>query len=286
VKTVALVTYRELPDLTDDDRLVLDELRRQGIGACAVIWDAQDAQWERFDGVILRSCWDYHFRHDEFSDWISALEQNGVRLWNPASILRWNMNKEYLQTLRGQGIVIAPTVWLTKGSTVNLEEILTEQNWTQAVVKPTVSATAFQTWITSPEKAPADEIAVRKLLQRSGVMVQKFVEEVYTAGEWSFIFFLKRYSHAVLKRAREGDFRVQDEFGGSFERTVPAASLVEQAQRIVDTIDGPLLYARVDGIAIDDRFVLMELELVEPALYLGSDPHASQRFAQAILEVI
>ena len=286
MRTVALVTYRELPDLTDDDRLVFDELRRQGIDARAVTWDAHDAQWERFDGVILRSCWDYHFRYEEFSDWIRALEQNGVRLWNPASILRWNMNKEYLKSLRDQGITIAPTIWLTKGSTVNLEEILTEQSWTQAVVKPTISATAFQTWITSPEKAPADEIAVRKMLQRSGVMVQKFVEEVYTAGEWSFIFFLKHYSHAVLKRTREGDFRVQNEFGGSFERAVPATPLVEQAQKIVDAIDEPLLYARVDGIAIGDRFLLMELELIEPALFLGSDPLAPQRFARAIIEAI
>jgi hypothetical protein len=100
------------------------------------------------------------------------------------------------------------------------------------------------------------------------------------------VFFHKRYSHAVLKKARPGDLRVQDDFGGTVEAVSPGKELVEQAQQIVDCVSDPLLFARVDGIEVDGRFVLMELELIEPYLFLENDPHAIERFARAILTLL
>ncbi|MGH9845700.1 MAG: ATP-grasp domain-containing protein, partial [Blastocatellia bacterium] len=140
----------------------------------------------------------------------------------------------------------------------------------------------FQTWITSPAQARSQQDRLEKLVETSGVMVQRFVDEIQIRGEWSLIFFRKEYSHAVLKRAKPGDFRVQDDFGGYLDKLVPSASLIEQAQQIVDLIEEQLLFARVDGVEIDGKFQLMELELIEPALFLRQDSLASRRFADAI----
>jgi glutathione synthase/RimK-type ligase-like ATP-grasp enzyme len=283
VRQVAFVTYRGLPRLTGDDRLAIAHLRKRGAEVQAVLWDADDVRWEEFDLVVLRSCWEYHLRVEEFSDWIERMERQGVPLWNPAEVVRSNMDKGYLKGLAGKGVAIAPSVWLEKGGEANLEAVLREQDWEQAVLKPTISMTAFKTWITTRARAGEDEAAVEEMLKSSGVLIQKFVREVQTKGEWSFLFFWKEYSHAVLKRAKPGDFRVQDDFGGYLEDASPSRSLVRQAQAIVETVEGPLLYARVDGIEVDGTLVLMELELIDPVLFLGADRHAPVRFANAIM---
>ncbi|MGH9839731.1 MAG: ATP-grasp domain-containing protein, partial [Blastocatellia bacterium] len=203
-------------------------------------------------------------------------QAQGIPLWNPASVVEWNLDKAYLRHLGERGVSIPPTVWLEQQSEPNLSAILDEQGWEKAVVKPTVSATAFQTWITSPAQARSQQDRLEKLVETSGVMVQRFVDEIQTRGEWSLIFFHKEYSHAVLKRAKSGDFRVQHDFGGYLDDLAPSASLIEQAQRTVDLIEEPLLFARVDGVEIDGKFQLMELELIEPVLFLREDSLASQ----------
>lgn len=283
----AFVTYHELPNLTVDDRLVLDHLHDRGVETEAVLWDAGDEfRWEEFDTIIMRSCWEYHLRPQLFSNWIEMAAQKNLPLWNPPRVIDWNMDKVHLKGLGLAGVAVSPAVWLEKGAAVDLEAVLREHHWTQAVIKPTISMTAFQTWITTPAQAVRDQAAVEEILKRSGVMIQKFVEEVRTCGEWSFIFFWKTYSHAVLKRAKEGDFRVQDDFGGYLEEAAPSPSLIDQAQEIVDSVAEPLLYARVDGIDVDGTLVLMELELIDPVLFLSEAPHAPQRFADAIMQTL
>jgi glutathione synthase/RimK-type ligase-like ATP-grasp enzyme len=283
LRKVAFVTYSALPYLTEDDRLALDPLRAEGAETQAVLWDSPDVRWEEFDCVVMRSCWEYHLRVEEFSAWIDRMERAGVRLWNPPQVIRLNMDKRYLEGLAQKGVTVAPSVWLEKGESLSLAAMLRENGWEEAVVKPTISMTAFKTWITSPAQASTDEEAVREILKSSGVMIQRFVPEVRTKGEWSFIFFWKKYSHGVLKRAKAGDFRVQNDFGGYLEDAAPSRSLVEQAQRIVDLVEEPLLFARVDGIDVDGTLLLMELELIDPVLFLGADRHAPLRFASAIM---
>ena len=286
MRKVAFVTYSGLPRLTEDDRLAIGHLRERGAETEAVLWDSDGVRWEEFDSVVLRSCWEYHLRVEEFLAWIERMERTGIPLWNPPRVVRSNIDKRYLEGLAEKGVAIAPSVWLEKGASLNLEAVLREHDWEQAVVKPTISMTAFKTWITSPARARADEPAVREILQNSGVMIQKFVGEVRTKGEWSFIFFRKEYSHGVLKRAKPGDFRVQNDFGGYLEDSSPSRSLVEQAQGIVDLVEAPLLFARVDGIDVDGTLVLMELELIDPVLFLGADLHAPLRFASAIMSTV
>lgn len=290
MKKVALVTYRGIPDLTDDDRLLVDCLFERGVVAEAVVWDSPEVDWQVFDSIVLRSCWDYHLRADEFSIWIDMLEENRAPLWNPPGTVRWNTDKRYLRDLARMGAAIALTVWLDRGDSAQLGTLLVEQGWKKAVVKPTVSASAHRTWLVSEGEAEAKQPHFEEMLIKSDVIVQQFVEEIVTYGEWSFMFFngaySGAYSHSVLKMPRVGDFRVQSEFGGSLGDRGAPASLVEQAQAVMDLLKTPWLYARVDGIAVEGRLLLMELELTEPFLFLGQHAVAPHRFADAIVSTL
>jgi hypothetical protein len=193
------------------------------------------------------------------------------------------LDKSYLRDLEQKGITIAPTDWIEKSGTVNLSDLLEAHNWAKAVVKPTISATAFQTFVTSPATAKKDQPSLDNILLHSGAMVQQFIEQIPTDGEWSFIFFNKEYSHAVLKRAKGGEFRVQQDFGGYLANDVlPSDALIKQAQTIVDHVEEPLLYARVDGVEQHGVLVQMELELIEPFLFFSSDFDSVVLFTNAL----
>ena len=198
----------------------------------------------------------------------------------------WNLNKTYLKDLARAGVRIPPTVFLARGTRATLTDIFREQGFTGAVLKPDVSATAWRTRRVSATPSPDDQAHLDELLVDSGVLVQEFVDEVVHDGEWSLIYLGGRFSHAVLKRPRPGDYRVQDDFGGSYRLTPPPARLVEQGRDVLAAVPGApdLLYARVDGVARDGGLVLMELELIEPVLFFGADAGAPGRFAEALQE--
>jgi len=205
-------------------------------------------------------------------------------VWNPPAVLRWNSHKGYLRDLAARGVPIVPTRWLERGTPVGLARLLRDAAWSDAVVKPAVSASAHGTWRTSFETASADQRQLDELLRAGDVMVQPFMSEVRDAGEWSFLFLGGRFSHAVLKRpgAGAGDYRVQWEFGGTADAMVPPGNLVADAEAVMTAVPGNPLYARVDGVERDGRLVLMELELIEPHLFLGWDAGAPGRLAAAL----
>ena len=281
---VAFVTWSGLPGLSEDDRLAVAELGRRGSTVQSTVWDAPGVVWTDFESVVLRSCWDYHHRPDAFLDWLAKLDGQGVPLWNPPAVVRDNVDKTYLRELEAVGIPVVPTIWLESGADADLEELMEERGWSEVVIKPTVSASAFRTFRADSAKPRQSDL--EELLSASGALVQLFLPEIETQGEWSLIFFGGKYSHAVLKRPKAGDFRVQNDFGGSASPERPSPALVEQARAVVATIPQPWLYARVDGVDRGGVFTLMELELIEPSLFLGSDPQAPARFAEAIANLV
>lgn len=284
-KRIAFATHGGLPSLSDDDRLAVAELDRLGAGVEAAVWDDPGVRWASYDRVVIRSCWDYHLRPGAFLDWLGQLERDGISLWNPASVIRANVDKGYLVDLAAAGVPVVPTARLERREEVDLAGLLAEHGWEEAVVKPSVSASAFRTRRVRREDAAAAQADLEEMLEASGVLVQRFLPEIQTRGEWSFIFLGGEYSHAVLKRPKTGDFRVQEELGGSSILERPEPALVEQARAVTATIPVPWLYARVDGVEIGGVFTLMELELIEPLLFLGWDPQAPARFAEAILDI-
>jgi glutathione synthase/RimK-type ligase-like ATP-grasp enzyme len=283
LKRIAFITSAAWADLSPDDRLAAAELTRRGIEVQPAVWDDPKIDWSTFDQAVLRSCWDYHRRLPEFLGWLDRIERAGVPLWNPPSLVRFNADKAYLEALAVAGVPVVPTLRLERGASADLAAILDERGWTEAVVKPAVSASAFRTRRARREEAGAVQTELTEMLAGSAVLIQPFLPEVQTRGEWSFLFFAGEYSHAVLKRPGEGDFRVQQELGGSAVAKRPDPGLLAQARAVAERIPGPWLYARVDGIELEGGFTLMELELIEPSLFLASDPEAPGRFADAVL---
>lgn len=257
---VALVTWSGLPGLSADDQLLRDELLREGHHVTAAVWDDARVRWDAFDSIVLRSTWDYHTRFDDFRAWLATL--GDAPLWNPRSVVERNLHKSYLLSMPN----VVPTRLVQTGEHVEVTS--------RVVVKPAVSASAYLTTVTDTSFVAEFE-----------ALVQPFVEEVTTQGEWSLLFAAGEFSHAVLKQPRSGDFRVQHEFGGSAAAATPPPALIDDAQAILATIEEPWLYARVDGVDRDGRLLLMELEMTEPSLFLARDADAPRRFAQAIVRM-
>jgi hypothetical protein len=280
MKLVFCATCESIPNLTEDDRTLIASLAERGIEARPAVWSDPSVPWSAADAVLIRSCWDYHLRLEEFLRWIASLEKSRVHMWNLPGMLRWNADKLYLRELEQKGVSIVPTLWPEPG--FDLRRELRLQKWRRAVVKPRVSATAYRTILTTADETDKAQALVDDLLRGPGVMVQEFMEEVSTRGEWSLIFFSGQFSHAVIKTPKAGDFRVQHDFGGSEQIADALDSVIQAAMRAVAAVETVPLYARVDGVESRGHFLLMELELIEPALFLKLSEGATERFAAAI----
>jgi glutathione synthase/RimK-type ligase-like ATP-grasp enzyme len=284
---IALVTYRGLPDLSADDRLLLAPLAARGVRAEPAAWDEPAIDWDSYDALVIRSTWNYHKAYAAFLSWIDRVETLGIPTWNPPALLRWNSDKAYLRDLTSAGVNVVPTRWVGQTGTASLAQLVADAGWSDVVVKPTISASAYETWRLGGRGVTSeDESRFQRLAARASVMVQPFVPELQRDGEWSLFFLGGEYSHAALKRPRAGDFRVQPEHGGTVESRAAPRHVISAASAVTAHIPGPWLYARVDGCEVDGQFLLMELELLEPWLGLGAAPGAAERFAEAIGQVV
>lgn len=283
---IALATYPGNPELTADDALLIPELKRLGAGTTVVPWSDPGMDWSRCSAVVVRSTWDYHLDPGRFLDWTLGLERLGVPAINSAPLLRWNARKDYLRTLEAAGVRVVPTRWIAPQERQTLRSVLESAGWDQAVVKPVISASAHETWRTDLGSSGAHEARFRRLVAGGDVMVQPFLNEIETAGEWSLVFLGDGFSHAVVKRPKTGDFRVQKQFGGSRELVQPDDRLLTAARGILVHTPGPAIYARIDGCVVDGHFLLMELELIEPELFLGMAEGRAARFAEAIMILV
>lgn len=282
MRTIAYATSLALKDLTEDDLTSVEPLRRRGITVVPAVWNDPKVDWKGFDLVVVRSPWDYHEHGEEFRHWFIALDRVGAQVANPTSVLRWNLDKVYLRWIEERGGTIVPTEWVERGKEVDIAAVLARRGWSRAVLKPTLSASAANTWVTSPAKAAGDQAKVQPILERCGLMIQPFVAEIETEGEISMLFYGGKFSHAVRKRPAAGDFRVQTDHGGTVEAATAGPTTLRAAQQIVDLRGDELLYARVDGVVVGDEFQLMEFEVLEPQLFLPFHPQGAERFAEAV----
>jgi glutathione synthase/RimK-type ligase-like ATP-grasp enzyme len=282
--TVAFATYQHQPGINEDERHVAEILHERGIAVTAAVWDDPAVDWSRFDCVVIRSTWDYHLKPNEYTKWLQRFFDRPGQLWNPPQAVLNNINKSYLATLAEQGRAVVPTHYQRRGDYVVLSELLEGYGWNEAVIKPAVSASAHGTWRTSLATAAADQQGFTAQLQACDLLVQPYISEVAFQGEWSLIFFDRQFSHAALKLPARGDFRVQREFGGRSSKAEASARLISQAESVLDDVDSPLLYARVDGIVRGETFMLTELEINEPFLFLGFSGDASRHLANAICQ--
>jgi glutathione synthase/RimK-type ligase-like ATP-grasp enzyme len=280
--SIALVTCEGLPDLTPGDQLLAVALTARGVAASAMTWSDPTANWDRFGAIIVRSTWDYFIRAAEFVAWLDALEHGSAPVWNPVRTLRWNHDKRYLRELAARGVRVVPTTWVPRGSDAELHEIAAAQRWHDVVIKPAISASAHQTWRSTNIASAEDGARFRSQCATGDLMLQAYLPTIERSGEWSLVFIEGQFTHAVRKLPRAGDFRVQAQHGGTVIADSPPARLVEDASRALSAAPTPTLYARVDGCEVNGGLVLMELELLEPDLFLGHSQAAVDLLADAI----
>lgn len=289
---IAIVTDTHQPDWTDSDFMLVAPLQQRGVTAACAAWDDPNVDWSQFTAIILRACFNYFRKPELFRAWIGDVERAGIPLFNLPAIVRWNMNKRYLYDLAEQGVPIVPTIWLEQGSSVNLGDLMDQQGWSQAVIKPCISAGAANSWLIPRAEAPLKQADFATLLNQMDWMVQPFRETV-RQGEWSLVYFKGEYRYTLLKKPALGNIFVQHHHGGTAEIATPPEGFIEQGLQLLQVVErvtgvpaSDLLYARVDGLNENGILTLMELELIEPYLYLELIPPAAQQFAQAISATI
>jgi glutathione synthase/RimK-type ligase-like ATP-grasp enzyme len=282
-KRLALITWSGLPHGAESERMLLPHLVAAGVETEIVDWRSAASDFSKFDLIVLRSCWDYHLRAAEFINWLQRTAQ-ATRVLNAVDTMLWNHNKFYLREVEALGIEIAPTIFVSRNAAIAAADRSQIESWPKIVVKPAVSASAHKTWLIDGAAVPTDaELAQR--MGREPFLIQQFIPEIQTKGEISFIYIDGVFSHAALKRPGPGDFRVQKEHGGSAELLHPSVALLDQANQIAGTVPQvrDSLYCRIDAVERHGRLVLMELELIEPELFLGLAEGAAWRFADAIV---
>jgi glutathione synthase/RimK-type ligase-like ATP-grasp enzyme len=232
--------------------------------------------------VLIKSTWDYFDYYPEFLAWLDKLEALGTSVLNPVATLRWNSSKNYLLELKAKGYPCVAGQILPKGTVISLEELHDAIQADTLVVKPLVSGGAKNTLKISRGAGKEVEQKIASLLQEEDFLVQPYIPEIVAVGEYSLIFFNAEFSHAVLKSPAVDDFRVQHYYGGTIQEIKPDSKMLASAQVLVAGFSKDSLYARVDGVVIDGVFHLMELELIEPYLFLGLSEKAIPNYKAAL----
>lgn len=268
----------DLGGYVSDDELAIKPLNNLGWNVTTLSWRQTQQSWSDFAAVVIRTPWDYQEAPDDFIAVLREIDASTARLENPLSIVRWNLDKCYLREMHERGCRIVPTIWDAAYDPGEFSRWQDHFGVSELVIKPTVSATAVHTY-----RLSEFEPALKDVFRARRFMVQPFMRNIVAEGEYSLFYFNSVFSHAINKSPKPSDFRVQEEHGGIITSVVPGRELLRVSDEVLATIGQSLLYARIDLVRDDqDQFCLMELELIEPALYLRMDPRAPAAFANAI----
>jgi glutathione synthase/RimK-type ligase-like ATP-grasp enzyme len=279
---LGLVTSEEYPNLYEDDLLLVEALQRIGIDSRPAIWSDPTMDWLAFDALVIRTPWDYFVRLREFRGWLDARIASGVRIFNSSAIVEWNFDKRYLQELASAGVSVVPSIVVPQGECPDVAALARGRGWDDIVVKPTISGGGYRTHRFRVEDAHRFAEEVVEILLDRGILIQPFLPEIMSAGELSLLFFDGIFSHAVRKRPKDGDYRVQFQYGGTNEVAEVRDEWIQGARACIAAAPELPVYARVDGVIHRGRFLLMELEVFEPLMFLAQHPEAPGRFARAL----
>ncbi|GAA4469618.1 hypothetical protein GCM10023189_56900 [Nibrella saemangeumensis] len=286
---IAYICYEDIgtyaSPVENEDQKLFQFLKQKGLDIHFMLWTDPLADWSHFDLALLKAPWDYFEKIDLFYAWLEELKQKNVPLLNPYEVVRWNSDKHYLRDIAAAGLPVTPTLFVEKGHKADLAAYFDQFNSVKLIVKPCISAGSKNTYAITPEQLTEFTPKLNGLLQQESFMVQPFLPQIQEEGEWSLLFFNGRFSHAVLKKAKAGDFRVQHYLGGTIHPQPPSAELIQHAEAYVHRFAKDCLYARVDGTLVDGQFVLMELELIEPFLFLFTDLNSYERYFKALQQL-
>ena len=289
---IVILTDRryEKPENTDwyidqvllEDSLVQEALEEKGLKVIRKSWDAKDIDWSKVRYAIFRSTWDYFDRFKEFFSWFEKTRKV-LHFINCPEIIYWNLDKHYLQDLKKLEINIPATIFIEKGETQSLKTLFKKTKWDKAVLKPAIAGAARETFLITEKNYTLYEKDLERLIENETMLFQEFQHQIQIRGEMSLMMINGKYTHAVLKKAKAGDYRVQDDFGGSVEDYFPNEKEIEFAEKAISSCPNQTLYGRVD-IFYDNNneLSLGELELIEPELWFRNYPSAAKQLAEAI----
>jgi len=278
-RTIVLATASDQPDITASDRLYADALARHGFSVVGAPWDGPSAAFDGAAAVVIRSTWGYYRASDAFGDWTEVMAATS-RLFNPIGLVRWNLRKDYIGKLAAASVRV-PQTHFVACAVETIDKVFAETGWSRAVVKPLTGASGYSVELVAREGVAG---AVSRLATdaRAGVLVQEFLPEI-ADGELSLIYFDGVFSHAVRKRPPQGEFRVNSRFGATRSAEMPPRAVTDQGAAALRTLPEVPLYARVDGVVRDGALIVIEVEVLEPALFLDFDPGSAERFAAATI---
>lgn len=275
-----------IQNILEDDRCVQLALEKRGLKVVRMNWDNAAFDWTETRCAIFRTTWDYFDRFAEFSTWLDTVSKK-TQLINSIETIRWNVDKHYLQDLAAKGVTIPTTIFIEKGDKRTLSQVVESTNWSKLIVKPAISGAARHTYFFEREGAKEHEEIFRQLIQDEAMLLQEFQGKILTKGEVALIVLGGHYSHAVLKKAKAGDFRVQDDFGGTVHEYSPSPEEIQFAENAVRQVSPLPVYARVDVIwDNEDQLCVSELELIEPELWFRKHPKAAELLADAVVKLI
>jgi hypothetical protein len=265
-----------------EDDLLEEALNRDGLSCIRASWEDASFDWSAVRFVLFRTPWNYFERFPQFKQWLeSAVAQ--TRFLNPEILIWWNLDKAYLFELAGKGLPVLPGFYFSAGTCGDLQSLIRHTGWSELVMKPAVSGTARHTYRMHASGPDKIESRFAELLAEESMLLQEFQVSVPDEGEVSLVMFGGEFSHAVLKKAAPGDFRVQDDFGGSLHDYLPDDAEIRLAQTALKMCPLPPLYARVDLIRSRNYAPMVtELELIEPELWFRRNPAAAGRLASLI----
>lgn len=263
----------------EEDRLLKEALTALGHQVTRKSWSDPDFDWSSTRYAIFRTTWDYFGRFAEWQKWLAQVQKQ-TQLINPIDMVLWNMDKHYLGELEQHGIRIPQTRYIEANEETSLKSLYRETGWEETILKPCVAGSARHTYRLSPENLAEHEQVFSQLIKEEAMMLQPFQKNILSQGEVSVVVIGGHFTHAVIKRAKDGDFRVQSDFGGSYTLHEPTAEEVAFAEKAIAAINPLPAYARVDIIRDNEgELALIEIELIEPELWFRLHPPAAEALA-------
>jgi hypothetical protein len=279
---VAFLTMQDEGDFVTDYRPAIAPLESLGWQVDCVPWRQPGIAWDRYDAVYIGAPWDYTDDPADFLRVLETIDRSRAVLVNPLALVYWNLDKSYLRDLEGGGAAIVPSRWYESWAADVPAECRRAFAADRLVIKPRVGANARDTFVLEPPLDAALDGKLARLFAGRAFLVQPFIESIRHVGEFSLFYIGGELSHAIQKLPKAGDFRVQEEHGAAILPARADAALCAAGERVLSLVAPSPVYARVDFVRHDDgTCLLMELELVEPSLYLRMDADAPLRFARA-----
>lgn len=269
-----------------EDRLVKEALERKGLSVTRKSWSDPKFDWSSTRSVLFRTTWDYFDRFDEFSKWLKEVGEH-TQLLNSEKLIHWNIDKHYMLDLQKEGVHICETYFVETGTKESLNELHKKYGLSDFILKPCVSGGARHTYKISENNIDQYEEIFQELIAVEAMMLQPFQHNIVTKGELSLMVMNGKYTHTVLKIAKEGDFRVQDDYGGTVHDYQASKEEIAYAEKAVKSCPEMPIYARVD-VFLDNqnKLALAELELIEPELWFRNFPESADELAKGIQQRI